>query len=173
MGCSFHSGVDYDLDHAKYILRGLWDLIALRLSHQLRRGCPMWPLMVGPCKALQTRPALLKVHLGKTGKPWPGLCPGSLTAAQHWAELTMTACNPPLQTGKRSAHSGSARCLPHLQLTVLLFNGPEGKISEKGDTPLIWVPQKVRASKRINYLTFLVLLQRLGWVLCVSDSVIL
>lgn len=70
----------------------------------------------------------------------------------------MTACNPPLQTGKQSAHSGSARCPPHRQLTVLLFNGPETKISEKGDTPLIWVPQKVTASRRINSLSFLVLL---------------
>lgn len=118
--------------------------------------CGLWWL--DPAKHCRPDLLCLRCTLEKTGKPWPGLCPGSFTAAQHWAELTMTACNPPLQTGKRSAHSGSARCLPHLQLTVLLFNGPEGKISEKGDTPLIWVPQKVRASRRINSLSFLVLL---------------
>lgn len=40
----------------------------------------------------------------------------SLTAVLQWTELCMTACNPPFQTGKQSAHSGFARYLPHLQL---------------------------------------------------------
>lgn len=51
----------------------------------------------------------------------------------------MTACSPLFQIGTQSAHAGSASCLPRLQCTVLLFNGPGGKIPEKGDTPLMWV----------------------------------
>lgn len=60
----------------------------------------------------------------------------------------MTACSPLFQIGKQSAHAGSASCLPRLQHTVLLFNGPRGKISEKGDTPLIWVPSETEGCKK-------------------------
>lgn len=76
---------------------------------------------------------------------------GSLTAVQQWAELCMTACNPPFLADKQSAHSGSAGCLPHLQLTALLFNGPGGKISEKGDTPLVWVPSETEGCKKEKF----------------------
>lgn len=71
----------------------------------------------------------------------------SLTAVQQWKKLCMTACNSPFQIGKQSAHSGSARWLPHLQRTVLLFNGPGGKISEKEDA-LIWVPSETKGCKK-------------------------
>lgn len=65
----------------------------------------------------------------------------------------MSACKLPFQIGKQPAHSSSAGCPPQLQLTVLLLsNGPGSKISvrktshctctEKGDTPLIWLPSK-------------------------------
>lgn len=90
-------------------------------------------------------------------KTRPGLCPGgSLTAVQQWTELCVTACNPSFQTRKQSAHLGSARCL---QLTVLLFNGPGGDISQRRER-LLWFgsPQKLRAARRRNSVSFLALL---------------
>lgn len=63
----------------------------------------------------------------------------------------MTACNPPFPLGNHSAHSGSARFLPHLQLTVLLFSGPGGKISEKGGALLIWVPSETEGCKKEKF----------------------
>ena len=85
----------------------------------------------------------------------------SLIAIQQWKGVCMSACKLPVQIRKRLAHSSSAGCPPQLQLTVLLLsNGPGGKISvrktshcpctEKGDTPLIWLPSKTRGQQKVK-----------------------